>query len=114
MGECGGGGRGVGSVGESGGGWGRGKWVITKGIIFLFLRLYPLKCAKICVRDTLRLSRSRLFEDCRVFAHGVIKILSRRMREDAKTRKRSRLPSSGVNSCLDPNVFYFGPPIITK
>ena len=75
-------------VGESGGGWGRREWVITKGIIFLFLRLYPLKCAKICVRDTLRLSRSRLFEDCRVFAHGVIKILSRRMREDTKTRKR--------------------------
>ena len=42
----------------------------------------------------LRLSRSRLFQHCRVFAHCVTKMPSRRMRKDAKTKKRLRLPSS--------------------
>ena len=66
---------------------------MKEGPLFL-LKLYTLKSTKIRVPDTSRLSLSRLFEDCCVFAHCVIKMSSRRMRKDAKMRKRSRLPSS--------------------
>ena len=43
-------------------------------------------------------SRSRRFQRWRVFAFRVVKLLSRRGRQDAKTRIRSRLPTSG---CYD-------------
>ena len=59
--------------------------------------------AKFRVCDPSRLSRSRRFQRWRVFAFRVVKMLSRRGREDAKTRTRSRLPSSddtqGLGEC---------------
>ena len=63
--------------------------------VFFALALH-FKIAKFPVWDMLRLprSRSRLFQHCRVFAHCVTKMPSRRIHEDAKTRKRLRLPSS--------------------
>ena len=48
------------------------------------------------VRGTSRLSRSRHFQDCRVFAHRVGKIPLRRMRENLRV---CPLPSSAVFYC---------------
>ena len=73
--------------------WGWGEWVIK---VFL-PRLYTLKYTKFCVCDASRLLRSRLFQHCCVFSHCVTKMPSRRMQEDAKTQKPSRLPSSGYS-----------------
>ena len=61
---------------------------------FLFARLYALTYAKFRVRDTLRHLYLRCFNYCCVFARCVGEMPSRRMRKDAKTRNRSRLPSS--------------------
>ena len=56
--------------------------------------LYTLKYVKFRVCDTSRLSRSCLFQHCRVIAHPVSKMPSRRMHKDAITFKCLRLPSS--------------------
>ena len=47
--------------------------------------------AKFCVCDPSRLSRSRRFQRWRVFAFRVVKMLSRRGREDAKTFASAQL-----------------------
>ena len=71
--------------------------VQSKNFFFFFCRgFYTSKYAKFSVRETSRLLRSRRFHQSRVFAHGVSKMPSRRTREDAKTRKRLCLPSSGL------------------
>ena len=54
-----------------------------------FAKNHILKYAEFRVYDT-----SRLYQHWRVFVHRVSQMPSRRMREYAKTRKRSRMPSS--------------------
>ena len=98
----------AGGVGDGGGVWvggwmgwlvsgrmGGGRWVgrgmgeyILWGdhLVFWLQGLYTFKYAKIRVRDAWR-----LFEDCRVFAHHVIKMPLRQMREDAKTFASAQL-----------------------
>ena len=55
-------------------------------LIFFARRLYTLKYGKIRVSDTFRLSCSRIFEYCRIFAHRVFNMLSRRMCEDVSAQ----------------------------
>ena len=69
---------------------GMGEW--SGRLYFYFLTsLYTLKYAKFSVCDTLRLSRSRHFQKCCVFAHCVGKIPSCRICKDAKTFASAQL-----------------------
>ena len=69
------------------------EWLDT---VFYYLHVlhFNIQYMKFSVCDTLRHSLSHLFNHCCVSAHHICKMPSRRMRKDAKTKKRLRLPSS--------------------